>query len=124
MATMPAPRRGARRVAVEPGVIVARRSGGRAVTSVALEWRAVQPRPVTQQPSTVKRPAAAAEQPVAPRLQAAAVPAEGAQEPRTGVPRERSSAVALDASTIDRLADNVMQRIDRRIRIERERRGL
>jgi hypothetical protein len=30
----------------------------------------------------------------------------------------------LDGPAIDRLAEDVMQRIDRRLRIERERRGL
>jgi hypothetical protein len=41
-------------------------------------------------------------------------------------PPSRESAVPLrlDAATVDRLADDVIHRIERRIRIERERRGL
>jgi hypothetical protein len=38
--------------------------------------------------------------------------------------RADPQVVALGAAAIDRLADDVMQRIERRIRIERERRGL
>jgi hypothetical protein len=38
--------------------------------------------------------------------------------------RDNTAASLLDASVVDRLADTVIQRIERRVRIERERRGL
>lgn len=38
--------------------------------------------------------------------------------------RDNTAAGLLDASAVDRLADTVIQRIERRVRIERERRGL
>lgn len=47
-----------------------------------------------------------------------------ATAPAASRPRETAGALPLDASVIDRLAETVMQRIDRRIRIERERRGV
>jgi hypothetical protein len=42
---------------------------------------------------------------------------------RTAAETERA-ALALTGPAMDRLAEDVMQRIERRIRIERERRGL
>lgn len=47
-----------------------------------------------------------------------------ATAPAASRPRETAGALSLDATVIDRLAETVMQRIDRRIRIERERRGV
>jgi hypothetical protein len=38
--------------------------------------------------------------------------------------RVATASVAVDPATVDRLADTVIQRIERRVRIERERRGL
>jgi hypothetical protein len=39
-------------------------------------------------------------------------------------PPATSASTALDPALLDRLAEDVMQRLDRRLRIERERRGL
>jgi hypothetical protein len=59
------------------------------------------------------------------RVATAASSSVQAERERVASPRrDTSSAPALDGPAIDRLADNVMQRIERRIRIERERRGL
>lgn len=40
------------------------------------------------------------------------------------VAQPAAGKLSLDAATVDRLAEDVMQRIDRRLRIERERRGM
>jgi hypothetical protein len=62
-------------------------------------------------PASMERAFAAGAEPAA-----AVVPA--------AVARVAPPPPALDRAAIDRLADDVMQRIERRIRIERERRGL
>jgi hypothetical protein len=50
----------------------------------------------------------------------------GAVQPSAAraLPVPPTPAFSLDGTAIDRLADDVMQRIERRLRIERERRGM
>ena len=49
-------------------------------------------------------------------------PARGRRrQPRRAAAMQRA---VLDAATVDRLADDVIRRVERRVRIERERRGL
>ena len=44
--------------------------------------------------------------------------------PAAGTERVRTAMMPLSGPAIDRLAEDVLQRFERRIRIERERRGL
>jgi hypothetical protein len=53
-------------------------------------------------------------------LAAGAVPNTQVQE----IAREARRALALDPSFTERLADDVLRKVDKRLRIERERRGL
>jgi hypothetical protein len=50
--------------------------------------------------------------------------APAASQLRVPTAREAAPALTFDGPALDRLAEDVMQRIDRRMRIERERRGL
>jgi len=95
----------------------------RAVGDVAMDWRAPQPRAVSHVPAAAIVAAPASDRGFA-RVQPTPVPPDAPAEPKVSAPRDKAGPLALDPSTIDRLADNVMQRIDRRFRIERERRGL
>ena len=87
-----------------------------------MDWRAPQGRAVP--PAAAAIAAAAAADRAFVRMPPSSTQPEASAERKASAPRERAVPLALDPATIDRLADNVMQRIDRRIRVERERRGL
>ena len=86
-----------------------------------MDWRAPQAKAVSYSPA-VAIAAAPADRAV-PRVPAPAMQPEAPVPPKVNA-RDKAAPLTLDSSTIDRLADSVMQRIDRRVRIERERRGL
>jgi hypothetical protein len=90
---------------------------------VRLEWRKA-----TQSPPRQEDAVAAAARGAAPAASARTSPESVASTPArpTHLPRRDSAPplLTMDRSTLDRLADTVMQRIERRVRIERERRGL
>lgn len=83
---------------------------------VDLVWR--RPSPAASKPSdgpqVLQHSAASAAKP-SPRTAAAKHPAATLDD---------TGPVRLDASTADRLADEVIKRVERQLRIERERRGL
>lgn len=79
-------------------------------------WRVQQP-PRDQAVETMRTPSAAMAQASPTLSMSAAAPA-----PR-GFVAPHPAARSLEGPEIDRLADNVMKRIERRVRIERERRG-
>jgi hypothetical protein len=54
----------------------------------------------------------------------AAATSNRAAELVTALPTRPATALRLDSATADRLAEDVIQRVERRVRIERERRGL
>jgi hypothetical protein len=56
-------------------------------------------------------------------LSARSTPAEVSPSADRGIGKAVVCATALDPVLVDRLADDVIRRIDRRARIERERRG-
>jgi len=95
----------------------------RAASGVAMDWRAPQARAVSHPSAAAVAPAPAADRAL-PRVPPPPAQPDAPAQPDVRAPRDKAAPLALDPSTIDRLADNVMQRIDRRIRIERERRGL
>lgn len=97
------------------------RSGTRQVTEVPLSWRT--PAPAVASPRA--RPAASTTAHADP-LAAPPRPPDGAASsaPGQSPARDITAAAMLDAGVVDRLADTVIQRIERRLRIERERRGL
>jgi hypothetical protein len=89
--------------------------------AVRLEWRKTAPlhqAHATTAMGSNPSPASPARTPVA---IGSSTPAATTHAPR---PDRTSPVLTMDRSTLDRLADNVMQRIERRVRIERERRGL
>jgi hypothetical protein len=95
------------------------------VEAVRLEWRTTPPSPGTRAGHSASapppagdrsRPAAASAPPATAAAPAIAAAGRGGPPP--------ASAPALDRAALDRLADDVLQRIERRVRIERERRGL
>jgi hypothetical protein len=92
-------------------------------TVVPLTWRAATGQPAERADVPLVMPRASTSR------KPAADPSSGSRSANRGE-RAREPAPAkpqsplLDSSTIDRLADNVMYRLDRRLRIERERRGL
>jgi hypothetical protein len=88
-----------------------------------MDWRAPQARAVSHPSAAAVAPAPAADRAL-PRVPPPPAQPDAPAQPDVRAPRDKAAPLALDPSTIDRLADNVMQRIDRRIRIERERRGL
>jgi hypothetical protein len=92
-----------------------------AAAAAPMEWRMPAPKQADGQRTLSTR-----SMPVEPPAPAAVRPA--ASEPAVmSAPsraRETAGAIAIDAAAIDRLAETVMQRIDRRTRIERERRGV
>jgi hypothetical protein len=95
-----------------------------ATDAMPLEWRRKAPQSPPRQEDSVAvmaRSAAPGGSARTPAESAASTPA-----PETHAARRDHTAPALtmDRSTLERLADNVMQRIERRVRIERERRGL
>ena len=87
-----------------------------------MDWRAPQAKAVSHPPPPAI--AAVAADRALPRAQTTAIQPDAQAQPTVSTARDHAAPLALDPSAIDRLADNVMQRIDRRIRIERERRGL
>ena len=87
-----------------------------------MDWRAPQARAVSHSPAAAI--AAPPADRAVPRVPATAMQPEAPVPPKVNAARDKAAPLTLDPSTIDRLADNVMQRIDRRVRIERERRGL
>lgn len=105
-----------------PDAAAATATGRAATAAVPMEWRTA----AAKQADAPRARAAARPSIVeaaAPMPQPAVSPAP-ATAPAASRPRETAGALPLDASVIDRLAETVMQRIDRRIRIERERRGV
>jgi hypothetical protein len=90
---------------------------------VSLEWRKASPSPSADS-ALAPAPARSTAPPVPGHTPAEA--ARSTPAPITASPRREHPlpALTMDRSTLDRLADNVMQRIERRVRIERERRGL
>jgi hypothetical protein len=96
-------------------VVVARRVG------VPKVWR--QRRPVVETVVNAADPSPDPTSGVVARREIGVDPSAGAAAPRGGRP-QASPAFALDGPVIDRLAEDVMQRIERRLRIERERRGM
>jgi hypothetical protein len=96
----------------------------RLVAPVQLVWRA----PRTSAAPTSESLEAASRKPVA---SPAFTDATHASEWRGGNPGSRANAappsgtsLALDNAAVDRLTDDVVRRVEKRIRIERERRGL
>ena len=90
---------------------------------VRLEWRKASHSPPRHEDSgaAVARGGASAAPARTSVDSVASTPVPAIHAPR----REAAQPVlAMDRSTLDRLTDNVMQRIERRVRIERERRGL
>jgi hypothetical protein len=96
------------------------RPGTRQVAAVPLDWR-------TPPPSALERARPGASKGVNADSSAASSRSPGVSTPSahgsTGA-RDNTASALLDASVVDRLADTVIQRIERRVRIERERRGL
>jgi hypothetical protein len=87
-------------------------------SAVALNWRAA------EAPISVAA-AAAFDTPARPGTAIAATAPEGGQPSKTPVPLPAlASMIAIDPSAIERLSDDVMRRIERKFRIERQRRGL
>jgi hypothetical protein len=86
-----------------------------------LIWR----RPSEASSESVRRPREVAAPPPA---QGHAVPAAVQKELDPGAPPGRAAVsqtvMKLDPALVDRLADDVIRRVERRVRIERERRGL
>ena len=87
---------------------------------VALEWRSPAVQELRSRAATSVAPASR------PASQPTAVAAAVSDSPAVVRPTIPRAAIVtpLDAPTIERLADTVLQRLDRRLRIERERRGL
>jgi hypothetical protein len=105
-----------------PSVAVSAGGGAGHATAVALDWRRQQP---AADRGRVDPPRASVPDRIAitPPRPAAAVAT--APPPATPVGQTAPSAVLpFDRATLDRLAENVISRIERHIRIERERRGL
>lgn len=55
---------------------------------------------------------------------AGATPVSAEAVQASDIAREARRALLLDAAFTDRLADDVLRKVDKRVRIERERRGL
>jgi len=91
----------------------------RPASAVVMDWR--QPQAAAIERAALNTgTAAAADVRVAPAPPSSA---PAATVPPTSASRENAAPV-FDAAALDRLVDTVMQRIERRVRIERERRGL
>ena len=90
---------------------------------VRLDWRKT-----SQSPAHQGESAAVTGRSAATPVQTRTLVEAGTSTPALATPAPRRDGTApvltMDRSTLDRLADNVMQRIERRVRIERERRGL
>jgi hypothetical protein len=79
-----------------------------------LAWRA---------PSPAAGPAPAHDAPWTPSAASKAIPKQGEDRPVATSPQQ-APPPRLDASLVDRVAADVMRRVERQLRIARERRGL
>jgi len=87
---------------------------------VALVWRTAQPQTESARETTFSNPPAAVSRPpVRPSAMQ-----EPAPETTRGAARRALQMSDLDPALLDRLTDDVIRRVERRVRIERERRGL
>jgi hypothetical protein len=94
-----------------------------AVAPPALVWRSTRPT-APNTPAQLIQPSASSD---GSRFNQHAHPSAPSSAPLTPVTKTdsvRAAMLPLSGPAIDRLAEDVMQRIERRIRIERERRGL
>jgi hypothetical protein len=89
-------------------------------TSLSLDWRAQTP----PGPPRAITPAAVPENPARTPQPTPAIAVAPEAGPAGRAFAARQAPPQLDPSTIDRLTDTVLHRLDRRMRIERERRGL
>ncbi|HZR83918.1 MAG TPA: hypothetical protein VFD92_22675 [Candidatus Binatia bacterium] len=87
---------------------------------VDLVWRTVRSTPGAPGESPHARAQTSA---MPPLPSTASLPARAAEDVRDERTR-RAAAAPLDAAVLDRLADDVIRRVERRARIERERRGV